>query len=231
MLNALGHEVGLVGDILMPGCQRQYNWRGGKDLQSICDVAGGDAIVGIDGGHTTRSLRRHGGRRRHIGWPPCGSDPARYRQGHAGRAGALAVGVPRRADEAEDPGDPGIGGGEHDVLFGGVPCPTDFLFSCAEHVLCVLPLSPADLSEHRCAAPFEHSDPDPTAANKRLDKPRRCAQVADKAGVTDAGLDHFYKVMRAMGQWEMLDEPSPKVTLPSLNIRSRYHKPNFRGKA
>ena len=25
-------------------------------------------------------------------------------------------------------------------------------------------------------------------------------------------MDHFYKVMRAMGQWEMLDEPSPKVT-------------------
>ncbi len=25
-------------------------------------------------------------------------------------------------------------------------------------------------------------------------------------------MDHFYKVMRAMGQWEMLEEPSPKVT-------------------
>ena len=24
-------------------------------------------------------------------------------------------------------------------------------------------------------------------------------------------MDHFYKVMRAMGQWQMLDEPSPKV--------------------
>ena len=24
-------------------------------------------------------------------------------------------------------------------------------------------------------------------------------------------MDHFYKVMRAMGQWEMLEEPSPKV--------------------
>ena len=31
--------------------------------------------------------------------------------------------------------------------------------------------------------------------------------------MTDAGLDHFYKVMRAMGQWEMLDEPSPKVNV------------------
>jgi hypothetical protein len=44
-------------------------------------------------------------------------------------------------------------------------------------------------------------------------------QVADKAGVTDAGKDHFYKVMRAMGQWEMLDEPSPKVTARGLNNR------------
>ena len=43
-------------------------------------------------------------------------------------------------------------------------------------------------------------------------------QVADKAGVTDAGIDHFYKVMRAMGQWEMLDEPSPKVTRQSERV-------------
>ena len=45
-------------------------------------------------------------------------------------------------------------------------------------------------------------------------------QVADKAGVTQAGMDHFYKVMRAMGQWEMLDEPSPKVTICALTVRT-----------
>ena len=31
-------------------------------------------------------------------------------------------------------------------------------------------------------------------------------------------MDHFYKVMRAMGQWEMLEEPSPKVCIALLCV-------------
>ncbi len=37
-------------------------------------------------------------------------------------------------------------------------------------------------------------------------KPPHCAQLAKLAGVTPAGHDHFYKVLRAMAQWELLDE-------------------------
>lgn len=32
------------------------------------------------------------------------------------------------------------------------------------------------------------------------------AQLAKLAGVSDAGLDHFYKVLRVCGQWSLLDE-------------------------
>jgi hypothetical protein len=31
-------------------------------------------------------------------------------------------------------------------------------------------------------------------------------QLAKHAGVSNAGLDHFYKVLRAMAQWSLLDE-------------------------
>lgn len=31
-------------------------------------------------------------------------------------------------------------------------------------------------------------------------------QLAKLAGVSDAGLDHFYKVLRVCGQWSLLDE-------------------------
>ena len=37
------------------------------------------------------------------------------------------------------------------------------------------------------------------------------SQLAKKAGVTDAGLDGFYKVLRVMAQYDMLDEHSDKT--------------------
>jgi len=35
-------------------------------------------------------------------------------------------------------------------------------------------------------------------------------QLAEKAGVTEAGMDGFYKVLRVMAQYDMLDEHSDK---------------------
>lgn len=45
-------------------------------------------------------------------------------------------------------------------------------------------------------------------------------QLAKAAGVTPAGHDHFYKVLRAMAQWELLDE-TPQGRMFSANAATR----------
>lgn len=45
------------------------------------------------------------------------------------------------------------------------------------------------------------------------------AKLAKEAGVTDAGHDHFYKVLRAMAQWELLDEADGRVFAPNAATR------------
>ena len=45
-------------------------------------------------------------------------------------------------------------------------------------------------------------------------------QLAKLAGVTTAGHDHFYKVLRAMAQWELLDE-TPEGRQFSANAATR----------
>ena len=41
-------------------------------------------------------------------------------------------------------------------------------------------------------------------------------QLADAAKVASAGHDHFYKVLRMLAQWELLDEQPGKKFLPNL---------------
>ena len=45
-------------------------------------------------------------------------------------------------------------------------------------------------------------------------------QLAKLAGVTAAGHDHFYKVLRVTAQWELLDE-TPEGRLFSANAATR----------
>lgn len=43
-----------------------------------------------------------------------------------------------------------------------------------------------------------------------------CWQLADAAHVKPAGHDHFYKVLRMLAQWELLDEHPGKKFTPNL---------------
>ena len=45
-------------------------------------------------------------------------------------------------------------------------------------------------------------------------------QLAKLAGVSEAGLDHFYKVLRVTAQWELIDEtPEGKCFSPNASTR------------
>lgn len=45
-------------------------------------------------------------------------------------------------------------------------------------------------------------------------------QLAKLAGVSEAGLDHFYKVLRVTAQWELIDETSEgKLFSPNASTR------------
>ena len=45
-------------------------------------------------------------------------------------------------------------------------------------------------------------------------------QLAKLAGVSEAGLDHFYKVLRVTAQWELIDEtPEGKLFSPNASTR------------
>ena len=45
-------------------------------------------------------------------------------------------------------------------------------------------------------------------------------QLAKLAGVSEAGLDHFYKVLRVTAQWELIDEtPEGKQFSPNASTR------------
>lgn len=48
------------------------------------------------------------------------------------------------------------------------------------------------------------------------DKPMSLKDLAEKAGVTEAGLDGFYKVLRVMAQYDMLNEHSGKKFSPNV---------------
>ena len=45
-------------------------------------------------------------------------------------------------------------------------------------------------------------------------------QLSKLAGVSEAGLDHFYKVLRVTAQWELIDEsPEGKMFSPNASTR------------
>lgn len=45
-------------------------------------------------------------------------------------------------------------------------------------------------------------------------------QLAKLAGVSEAGHDHFYKVLRATAQWELIDEtPEGKLFSPNASTK------------